>query len=237
MFKQKKKNLDKKNNYTLITDKDVNFSFAEAFRVFAVNLRFTFAQKASRTVLITGVSENIGKTLISANLAIAMAQSGFKVLLIDCDIRKPCVHKLFKDENTIGLTHVLCEDVKPEDAIKKTKIDNLSYLPAGLKSPNPVKLLLSSEMSTLLNNLCREYDWIIIDTPPVGVVSDALILSNNCDGVVLVVEEGASDYRQVSKAIEEIKYVNGNLLGVVLNKSKKFNKRYYYSYSYGENHN
>ena len=237
MFNKKNKTNSKKGNYPLITDKDVNFSFAEAFRVFAVNLRFTFAQKTSRTVLITGVSENMGKTLISANLAIAMAQSGFKVLLIDCDIRKPCVHKLFKDENSIGLTHVLCDDVKVEDAIKKANVDNLWYMTAGLKSPNPIKLLLSAEMTNLIANLTREYDWIIIDTPPVGVVSDALILSNNCDGVVMVVEEGVSDYRQVSKAIEEIKYVNGNLLGVVLNKSKKNSRRYYYySYSYGENH-
>lgn len=104
--------------YPLITEKDVNFSFAEAFRVFAVNLRFTFAQKSSRKVIIAGFSENMGKTMISVNLAIAMAQSGFKVLLIDCDLRKPCVHKLFKEENTIGLTHVLCDDVKVDDAIK-----------------------------------------------------------------------------------------------------------------------
>lgn len=235
MFK-KKKIKDKKSNYPLITDKDVVFSFAEAFRVFAVNLRFTFAQKSSRKVLITGVSENMGKTMISTNLAIAMAQSGFKVLLVDCDIRKPCVHKVLKDENTIGLTHVLCDDVSLEDAIKESKVDNLSYLTAGVKSPNPIKLLLSTEMTDLLNNLCREYDWIIIDTPPVSVVSDALILSNHCDGVVLVAEEGLSDYRQVAKAIEEIKYVNGNLLGVVLNKTKKNRKHYYYSYSYGENH-
>lgn len=235
MFK-KKKIKDKKSNYPLITDKDVVFSFAEAFRVFAVNLRFTFAQKSSRKVVITGVSENMGKTMISTNLAIAMAQSGFKVLLVDCDIRKPCVHKVLKDENTIGLTHVLCDDVSLEDAIKESKVDNLSYLTAGVKSPNPIKLLLSTEMTDLLNNLCREYDWIIIDTPPVSVVSDALILSNHCDGVVLMAEEGVSDYRQVAKAIEEIKYVNGNLLGVVLNKTKKNRKHYYYSYSYGENH-
>lgn len=234
MLENKKKKVVKKRDYPLITDQDVNFSFAEAFRVFAVNLRFTFAQKSSRKVLITGVDENMGKTMISSNLAIAMAQSGFKVLLVDCDIRKPCVHKVFKDENNVGLTHVLCDDVKIEDAVKKSKVDNLWYLTAGLQSPNPLKLLLSPEMSELLNNLSREYDWIIIDSPPIGVVSDALILSNNCDGVVLVVEEGASNYRQVSKAIEEIKYVNGNLLGVVLNKSKTYNKKYYYSYSYGE---
>lgn len=231
MFNKKKKS--KKEIYPLITEKDVNFSFAEAFRVFAVNLRFTFTQKSSRKVIIAGFSENMGKTMISVNLAIAMAQSGFKVLLIDCDLRKPCVHKLFKEENTIGLTHVLCDDVKVDDAIKKSKVDNLWYLTAGVKSPNPTKLLLSPEMNDLLNNLCREYDWIILDTPPVSVVSDALILSNNCDGVVLVAEEGVSDYRQVAKAIEEIKYVNGNLLGVVLNRSKNHHRRYYYRYSYG----
>jgi capsular exopolysaccharide synthesis family protein len=232
MFKKNKKN--KKEIYHLITDKDINFSFAEAFRVFAVNLRFTFAQKFSRKVIITGFNENMGKTMISTNLAIAMAQSGFRVLLIDCDLRKPCVHKLFKDGNTIGLTHILCDDVKVDDAIKKSQVDNLWYLTAGVKSPNPIKLLLSPEMSELLNNLGREYDWIILDTPPVGVVSDALILSNNCDGVILAAEEGVSDYRQIAKAIEEIKYVNGNLLGVVLNRAKNNRRRYYYQYSYGQ---
>jgi len=234
MFNKKKKSRELKSNYPLITDKDVNFSFAEAFRVFAVNLRFTFSQKTSRKVIITGSNDNMGKTMISTNLSIALAQSGFKVLIIDCDIRKPCVHKLFKDENVKGLTHLLCDEADYMDAVKKSEIENLSYITAGVTSPNPLKLLLSQEMNDLLSNLSKEYDWIILDTPPVNVVSDALILSNNSDGVILVAEEKFSDYKEVGKAIEQVKYVNGNLLGIVLNRVSHKNSKKYYSYSYGE---
>lgn len=230
---KKKKTSVIKSNYPLITDKDINFSFAEAFRVFAVNLRFTFAQKSSRKVIITGASENMGKTMISANLSIALAQSGFKVLLIDCDIRKPCVHKVFNDENVIGLTHLLCDEAEFVDAVKKSNVENLSYITAGVSSPNPLKLLMSQEMVDLLNNLSKEYDWIILDTPPVNVVSDALILSNNSDGVILVAEEKISDYKELGKAIEQVKYVNGNLLGIVLNRATPAKGKKYYYYSYG----
>ncbi len=232
LSKKKKRSL--KSNYPLITDKDVNFAFAEAFRVFAVNLRFTFSQKSSRKVIITGSNENMGKTMISTNLSIALAQSGYKVLLIDCDIRKPCVHKLFKDENVIGLTHLLCDESDIKDTIKKSEVENLYYITAGMTSPNPLKLLLSQEMTDLLNNLSKEYDWIILDTPPVNVVSDALILSNNSDGVILVTEEKITEYKEIAKAIEQVKYVNGNLLGIVLNRASNKSSKKYYSYSYGE---
>lgn len=229
----RKKGHHKKDNYPLLTNKDIDFSFAEAFRVFAVNLRFTFAQKISRKVIITGANEDMGKTMISANLAIALAQSGFKVMILDCDIRNPSMHKIFNDENVVGLTHLLCDEAEYLDAVKHSEVENLDYITSGIKSPNPLKLLLSQEMTTLLENLTKEYDWIIMDTPPVNVVSDALILCNNSDGVVLVVEEKVSEYKGISKAIEQIKYVNGNLLGIVLNRVTKNPTSKYYKYGYG----
>jgi succinoglycan biosynthesis transport protein ExoP len=205
---------------------------SEAYRGLRTSLLLSSADTKLRVIMIVGAGPFEGKTLTSANLAVTMAQSHQPVLLIDGDMRRPDMHKIFQTPHSKGLSGILAGTDTPEDAIVETSVEGLHLLPVGPIPPNPAELIGSKTMERFITGLKEKYEIIIIDTPPLTAVTDALALSQFVDGVMLVTRTGITPRRVVKNCIEQLQAVNANILGVVLNGVGK--DRYYYSpYSYG----
>ncbi len=185
-------------------------------------------------IMITSSTTQEGKSLTSANLAVTLAQTNRRVLVIDSDMRRPTAHKNFNIERTVGLSGVLAGSVKVETAISETDIDNLFVLSAGPIPANPSELLSSSAMHELLEWARRAYDFVIVDSPPIVPVTDPTVLSRMVDGVMLVVRSNSSHKREVGEALSRIEQSDGWLMGAVLNDydMKRVYGSYYYYYHY-----
>jgi protein-tyrosine kinase len=182
-------------------------------------------------MLVTSAGPGEGKSTTSANLAVVFAQQEKKVLFIDADLRKPTVHYTFRLDNHVGLTNVLTKQVSLEKAVQSTEQENLDVLTSGPIPPNPAELLGSRSMEELLEQAFTQYDLVLFDTPPVLAVTDAQILANLCDGIVLVVSSGKTEIEAAQKAKESLVNAKGKLLGVVLNNKKTKDSQYYYYYA------
>lgn len=184
---------------------------------------------------MTSSTPGEGKSTTSANLAITMAQNGSETILVDCDLRKPNVHKLFKLSNTRGLSNLLIEDNGIDKVIQQSSIENLHILTSGIKPPNPSELL-SSKNEKFIEMSKEHYDYIILDTPPVGVVTDAQLVSQYSDGGILVTASGQVERELAIRAKQLLQKVNAKILGVVLNKvdTSSGNGYRYYNYYYEE---
>lgn len=214
------------------------FEIIEAYKSLRANLLFALANAQKKIVVVSGAEPNVGKSTTSSNLAVMMAQTGSRVLLIDADLRKPTLHKTFHVSRSDGLTKCLLRAGDWESAIVKEVAPHLDLLPSGPIPPNPSELLGSARMAQLLNTLSEEYAYIFIDTPPINVVTDGLILISRAAGAVLVTRQNQTTYDEVQEAVDGIRRVNGNLLGVVINDYKttagERQRRYYYThYGYG----
>ncbi|HZK39948.1 MAG TPA: CpsD/CapB family tyrosine-protein kinase [Atribacterota bacterium] len=212
---------------------------SEAFRTLRTNIKFSSLDKPIKTLLITSPIPEAGKSSISINLALTIAQDKNKVILIDADLRKPTIHKLFKQDNKIGLTNILVEDKKINEVIRKmSDIDpNLYFISSGPIPPNPSELLGSNKMKEVLQELQNQADIVLFDSPPVIAVTDALVLANQVDGVVLVLNFGEVTRDAAKQAKQLLEKVKAKILGVVLNKidMEKEGQYYpYYSYYYGD---
>ena len=203
---------------------------AEQFRTIRTNIQFSSVDKELQTMIVTSSGPAEGKSTTTANLAVVFAQQGKRVLLIDADLRKPTVHYTFRTENHIGLSNVLTRQASLEEAVATTAQDKLWVLPSGPIPPNPSELLGSKGMMTLLEQAKDQYDVIILDTPPVLAVTDAQVLSNLADGVVLVVSSGKTEIDAAKKAKELLESAKAKILGVVLNNKKVQDSQYYYYY-------
>nr|WP_315969826.1 CpsD/CapB family tyrosine-protein kinase [Bacillus testis] len=217
-------------NHYLVTSSHSTSVIAEQYRTIRTNIEYTAIDKDIKSILVTSASPGEGKSTTSANLAIIFAQQGKKILLIDTDLRKPTIHKKFCVHNQIGLSNVLTKKQAIEDAIMDTSIKNLSILTSGPIPPNPAELLISKAMENLLGKLYKEFDVVILDTPPVLAVADAQILSKHADGVILVVASGQTETEQGKKAKQLLVSSNATILGVVLNNKKQEKNDYYYYY-------
>ncbi len=214
----------------LITNTNKNSPVSEQYRTIRTNIEFSSVDQELKTIVVTSAGPAEGKSTTAANLAVVMAHNGQQVLLVDADLRKPTSHYTFGMINTRGLTNVLTKQETLEEAVRQTKIENLSLLTCGPIPPNPAELLNSKMMERVLEMAGTEYDIVIIDTPPVMVVTDAQILANKCDGVILVVSSGKTEREQAIKTKEQLQKVKARLLGVVLNnKDTKDGQYYYYS--------
>ena len=191
---------------------------AEAYRQLRTNIQFSSLDNPVRTLLVTSTGPEEGKTTTLANLAITMAQTGSRVTLVDCDLRKPSLHDLFGLPAAPGLTNVLLG----VDAIpyQDCGIENLRILAAGPLPPNPSELLGSRRMSEVIVQLKSEADYVLFDTPPVVIVTDAAVLATRVDGVLLVVSAGKTRRELAQRAKGLLEKVNAPLLGVVLNSVK-----------------
>ena len=205
-----------------------DFKANESYKAIRTNMLHLLKDVPSKTILITSPYANAGKTTTSANLAIAFAQLGKKVLLIDADMRKPTIHKLFSTHSTPGLSNILA-DKATKDIIKSTNYENLYILTAGNIPSNPSELLHSDIFSNLIAELSNEYETIFIDAPPVDAVTDAVIISQLTAGTVLVIRQNSTEKDALIRTVNALNNVNANILGYVLN-AVDYEK---YSYKYG----
>lgn len=204
---------------------------SEAFRVLRTNLQFMSLDKPLKTIMVTSATPGEGKTTTAANLAVAFAQTGASVCLIDADLRRPMVAKTFGVDNWSGLTSALIGQTDLDVALKQCAVPGLTLLPSGPVPPNPAELVGSNKMSKLLADLSERFEMVIIDTPPVLAVTDAAVLAPKADGVVMVVRSGKVDYRLVNRAKDALLAVKANLLGVVLDGVEaERGEGYYYYY-------
>jgi len=198
-------------------DVDNKFLIAEAFKSLRMNLRFALRMNVCKKFIISSPGPGEGKSTTSANLAITIAQSGAKVLLMDCDLRKGKLHEFFNIKSTPGISDILSGMYNEKDVIRNTNYENLQVLPIGTIPPNPTELLSSAEMERLISSLEKEYDYILIDTPPVNVVSDSLGLVMMADGVVIVVRESITSHPSIVSAIRKYDFLEAKILGFVIN--------------------
>jgi non-specific protein-tyrosine kinase len=207
----------------------------EAYRVLRTNLQFASVKHPVRTLLVASSTPGEGKSLTAANLAAALAQAGKKVILVDTDLHRPRLHKLFQLRDSTGLTTLLLEETPElEPVLQPTVVPGLEVLPSGPLPPNAAELLGSERMRELLRQLRSRADYVVLDSPPVVALSDAAILATLCDGVLLVVAAGRTRRSEARRAIAALRQVDARVLGVVLNKMPKAHKgTYYYYYDYG----
>jgi capsular exopolysaccharide synthesis family protein len=206
---------------------------AEQFRTLRTNIRYSSLGNEIKSIVVTSSMPNEGKSTIISNLAVAMANAGKRVIIVDCDLRKPTIHKRFSISNSQGLTNILVQDKKKTEIMIVTDVPNLYIIPSGPIPPNPSELLGSMAMKDTLEELTRIFDMVLIDTPPVLNISDAQILSALSQGTIIVASYGKSEKKTLLNAKENIEKVGGKILGVVINKiPQKHNDSYgnYFSY-------
>lgn len=237
----KKHKEDEGHSPDMLMNKTTPFAVTEAFKKLRTNLRFTLAASDSELPNVTAVSSSIpgeGKSITSANLAISMAQINSKILLIDADMRKPVQHQLFECSRDSGLSSVLAGTDTLEAATVKEVREHLDLLPAGPIPPNPAELLASKNMTKLLSEVSKQYDFVIIDTPPVDVVTDALVFAGQLAGLVLVVRPDNCRHALLQRTLSAIELAGIKILGVVTSDhsgegslSPSYKGNYYKSYS------
>jgi capsular exopolysaccharide synthesis family protein len=217
-------------NRSLISMKNPKSPITEQFRTIRTNIQFSSVDGEMRRIMVTSSGPAEGKSTTTNNLAIVFAQQGKRVLLVDADLRKPTAQYSFRLENHTGLSNVLTRQTTIDQAVRETEQENLFVLTSGPIPPNPAELLGSKKMDELLKELEEVFDLVIFDTPPVLAVTDAQILANKCDGVVLVTSSGKTENEAALKAKELLESAQGKLLGVVLNNKKAKDSQYYYYY-------
>jgi capsular exopolysaccharide synthesis family protein len=223
----------KGNNHPLLSQ-EVPHEFGEAFRALRTSLVFSSGTEGTRVIGLTSAQPLEGKTTTACNMAIALAYGGSRVLLIDADMRRPSVSRTLGIENNIGLSHLLTGQATARQAIRRTNVQNLWVMTAGLTPPNPSELLASERMKTLISNVqTGPFDWVIIDTPPVLAVTDAVIIAPWVSGVVFVIGSEMTQRRLAERAVETLLTSRPHLLGAVLNRVDIIRNKYYYSRYYG----
>lgn len=218
--------------YEIISKKNPKSAMAEAYRTLRTNLGFAGVDNPCRSILVSSSNPQDGKSTTTSNLAVVMAQAGNRVLLVDCDLRKPVQHKVFEVSNQKGITNCLLGQLKLEEALHANVSDNLDLLTSGPIPPNPAEILNSARTKAFWPMLLEKYDYVFIDAPPVLAVTDASILSSQVDGVVLVVRSGFTRNDVAKEAYNQFVKANARVLGVVLNQVKMNSHGYQYYYYY-----
>jgi capsular exopolysaccharide synthesis family protein len=214
----------------LIVVTDPKSPAAEGYRTVRTNLQFAWLDQPHRSIVITSASSGEGKTTTTANLGVVAAQAGSRVCLVDADLRRPSLHRVFGLTNTRGLSTALLENLPFSAMAQGTKVANLSVLTSGPLPPNPSELVGSQRMRQLLEATASDFDLVFCDTPPVISVADALALAAQCDGVILVVKAGTVPHEVVRRAAQQIETVKSRILGVLLNHVNLRRGGYYYDY-------
>ena len=212
-----------------IVEKKPKSVAAEAYRSLRTNIQYSSFDNKYQTLVVTSANPGEGKTTVAGNLALVLAQGESKVLLVDCDMRRPSIHKKLRISNTYGISDLLVGNKNMESVEHKYK-KNLTVVSAGKIPPNPAEMLASKAMTAFLEEMKKHFDYIVLDTPPLQAVTDAQILSTKVDGTLIVVRAGVTKKEAVHNAISIINKVNGNIIGTVLNGADNSRDKYYYYY-------
>lgn len=224
-----------KNGVFLVTFAEPKHVVSEQFRTVRTNIEFAGAAlDKCQVIMFTSSAMSEGKSTVSANVAVTWAQAGKKVLLVDADLRRPTVHATFRKLNLDGVTTVLTGKTKPDEVVEDTFVDNLSVITSGPIPPNPSELLNSKRMGQLLDWTREKFDIIVLDAPPVLVVSDVQVLVPRSDGVVVVANMGKTLKGDLKRTVEVLKLAKAKILGSVERvKARRGDKGYGYGYGYG----
>ena len=208
---------------------------SESYRGIRTSIEFSNLDKEMKVINVTSSMQGEGKTTVITNLAVSFANLEKKVLLLEGDLRNPSVHRMFNISNINGLTDILLKDKAFAECVHCTDVKNLHILTCGAVPPNPSEILSSKKMKDFINELREYYDYIFIDTPPIGVVTDAGIISNYSDGCVFVVGSKQCDIEMAKLAKQKLEGVGAHIIGVVLNKFESEGSGYsYYNYYYNQ---
>lgn len=240
LSKKNKGNEKKAVSNETLSDKS-KFAIVEAYKSARSNIMFSLSAEDQKVFAVTSYSKGDGKSTVSSNLAISFSKMERKVLLLDCDLRRPNLHNIFKLENTIGLSNVIGKMAEFDDVVHRNVLPCLDVLTSGTIPPNPSELLYSPRFRKLVKRLYEEYDYIVFDTPPIGVVADALLLKDLIAGFVIVLRERSTTHGDIQNLLESVKLADSKILGFIKvgctggNKGYKkygYGKYYYYQYYY-----
>lgn len=217
----------------LIANMDAKSPVSEAYRTIRTNIKFSQTTgREIKTILVTSAMPNEGKSTTISNLAVVMAQAGNKVVLLDCDFRNPTQHKVFGLHNK-GLSNCVSTGSDVMEIIQETGIENLYVLTSGPVAPNPSEILASDAMSKVLDKLKEQFDYVLIDTPPVIPVTDATVVAGKTDAVILLIASGQVSPATAREAKTRLEQVGAHIIGAVLNKVDAGSSKHYgYSYQY-----
>lgn len=218
------------NHPAMITESNPLSPVSESYRILKTNIQFLLEEESHQILAVTSAHPGEGKTTTIINLSITFAAEGKRVLLIDGDLRRSSIHHVFRLNNELGLSSVLSKRNDISEVIQSTSISNLDIIPSGPAPNRPSELLGSQELDELLKQMKNHYDLILIDSPPVLVVSDAQIIVSRSDGVIMVVRAGKTRSQDALKVKAYLKHIKANLLGVVLNDVKHKSQRQFYNY-------
>lgn len=225
-----------KRNRLLILDDKKPFQFIEAYKSLRTNLQYLTIDRQVKKIVVTSSIPGEGKTTVAINLAITLAQTGKKVLLVDCDLRKPQVHRYLHIGmgKLGGVTSLLSDKMKSEDCIVCLEDCGMYVLASGPIPPNPAELLGTQKMQSIINEFSEQFDYVIMDTPPVSAVTDAAVLSKFSDGILFVLRQNYTKIETAQLAKKNLTGVNANIIGCVFNafKAEKSSKSAYYDNKY-----
>ena len=220
-------------NKELVVLNNPKHSTSEAIRILRTNLQFSLIDNSENVIMITSSMPGEGKSYISANLACAFGMTNYKVLLIDCDLRKGRQHKLFELKKDKGLSNLLLDDIKNyKKYINKTEVNNLYVLPSGIVPPNPSEILGSGKCKDLMDILKKEYDIIILDCPPLNIVTDSLVLTKLANEAIIVSAYKKTPMDLIMDSKKALEAANIKIAGIVINQMERKNKKYYYNKYY-----
>lgn len=210
-----------------VVDKNPTSSFAEAYRGIRTSIEYSSIDKKLKTLMVTSAEPAAGKSSVCLNLAFVLSQGGKRVVIIDCDLRRPSIHMKLRLTNNKGVTDYLIGKIEFKDSIRKIN-NNLDVITAGNRATNPAEVIASKAMENFINDLQEIYDYVIVDTPPIKRINDGLMLSTKCDGVVYVVRAGKTKKDDIIEGYRELERVNANVIGSVLNGVCDSKDSYYY---------
>jgi capsular exopolysaccharide synthesis family protein len=215
----------------LVGVRDPRSPAAEAFRTLRTSLAFATPQPV-KTLLVTSPGPSEGKTTVVANLAVALGQAGRRVVVVDADLRKPHQHEMFAVPNHRGLTNVLVGQAELGKVVVETSVPGVALLTSGPVPPNPAELLDTATARSVWDRLAKEYDLVLVDSPPAAVVTDAVIIASQVEAVLVVVKAGTTRNEALAECRERLQKAGARVLGAVLNEVRPGGGYYYYPYRY-----